>query len=613
MRRVPLAMMLCLSISLPVFAQSAQMGISRADRNAQKLRIDGVHYRAAVWEKEKITEFENEFTNQGGLVYVYFTNTSDQPVSLKFFRINNKDASYWRLNHFLAWDRVYDRNVPPGASGVWELNGVTPDFAEGKAFKFSMVEQSGRTAARVESTLAQDPARISFIRVLPGMDKLEIHLRNAGKKPLKIEGLELSGATASSVEWTGDTVDGPGHAIASVTLSQPVAPATLLIARVAVSGDGEKRLVCGHRRAFADVFPIGSWNSDEENLPTLRSLHIDTGVNGGKKTNKFFSELAPKLGHNAIVHTEVPTEVETVHEFSGHPNVLCFGLADEPDWSTPPNIMLQCDQMVRKYDSTKPTFLTLCRNIKFFEYAPIADIACQDHYSVTAPSSSKWPKPYGTRLEETAWYTADLKAAAEPRPIWIWTQGIAGWGERPKRTVPTPDELAAQLVLNLGRGAKGILWFNYDRKAAEKYPDAVEAMRGWGRVMSVLREDFLACEPSVVAVKAPDQVDAALLLGRGRALLCLTNTDYDIHPEAYPFREKTNVKISADLPAWLSPADAFAVTPEGIRPVELDAGRGGATVKLDRLKACEIILITSDPNDRARCENAYNEALGREK
>ena len=206
-----------------------------------------------------------------------------------------------------------------------------------------------------------------------------------------------------------------------------------------------------------------------------------------------------------------------------------------------------------------------------------------------------------------------MKAAAEPRPIWIWTQGIAGWGERPKRTVPTPDELAAQLVLNLGRGAKGILWFNFDRKAAEKYPDAVEAMRGWGRVMSVLREDFLACEPSVMAVKAPDQVDTALLLGRGRALLCLTNTDYDIHPEAYPFREKTNVKISADLPAWLSPADAFAVTPEGIHPVELDAGRGGATVKLDRLKACEIILITADANDRARCENAYNEALGREK
>lgn len=30
-----------------------------------------------------------------------------------------------------------------------------------------------------------------------------------------------------------------------------------------------------------------------------------------------------------------------------------------------------------------------------------------------------------TRLEETAYYTRDLKYAAEPKLIWVWTQGIA--------------------------------------------------------------------------------------------------------------------------------------------------------------------------------------------
>lgn len=163
------------------------------------------------------------------------------------------------------------------------------------------------------------------------------------------------------------------------------------------------------------------------------------------------------------------------------------------------------------------------------------------------------------------------------------------------------------------RRGTGIIWFDYQKAEVEQVPDVVETMRGWGRVMSVLRTNFLACEPFVVSVKAPDQVDAALLLGRDRALLCLTGTDYDLHPDAYVFQEKLNVKITAELPGRFSSADAFAVTPEGIRPAELDKEQGGATVTLDSLKVCEIIVATTDANDHARCEQAYNKAVTREK
>ncbi len=119
--------------------------------------------------------------------------------------------------------------------------------------------------------------------------------RKPGKDPLKLEGIDLSGASAASVSWIGDTVEGPGHAIAAVTLSQPVAPSTMLIVRVAVADGGEKRTGCGHRRAFANVFPIGVWQSDEEILPAPDSMRIDTGVapGGAKKTDKFFTDLTP--------------------------------------------------------------------------------------------------------------------------------------------------------------------------------------------------------------------------------------------------------------------------------------------------------------------------------
>ena len=612
MRRLICLTAFVLVVSSTALAQSAQIGMKGPERGAQKLRIDAVQYRPAVFDTKQIRESESDHLNKGGLIYVYYTNVSDQPVHFYFYRLNGKDTSYWRLNGFVAWDRNYGNTVAPGQSGVWEINGITDDFAPGKPCKFALIDRKEGVAGKVETTLEADPVQITHIRVLPGMKELEVHVRNAGGDKVQLGALEIAGAQVAACDWVGQELPGPGHAIAHVTLAAAAAPASMLIVKIPVTGGGPDRTVCGHRRAFEDVFPIGSWNSAEENLPALRRMHIDTGVSGGKKTDKFFAELAPKYGHNAIVHTEVPTEVDTLREFTGNPNVVCWGLADEPDWSTPPNVMLMCEQMVRKYDSTKPSFVTLCRNIKFFEYAPITDIACQDHYCVTAPSSSIWKKFYGTRLEETQIYTRDLKRAAEPHPIWVWTQGIAGWGERPKRTVPTPDELAGQLVLNLGQGAKGILWFNYGKKEADKFPDAVDAMRMWGRVMCLLRQDFLASDPALMDVKAPEKIDVAPLATRDKLLLCLFNTDYDVDPQAYPWREKKDVKIAVELPSWIDPTAALRITPEGVVPADLKVSGRNATVSMDSLRVCDIVMLPNDPAAKEKLDAAFKQIVADE-
>ena len=53
-----------------------------AARAADALRVDYVAYRQAKCEEEKVVEPENERPNQGGLVSVYFTNVSDEPIRL---------------------------------------------------------------------------------------------------------------------------------------------------------------------------------------------------------------------------------------------------------------------------------------------------------------------------------------------------------------------------------------------------------------------------------------------------------------------------------------------------------------------------------------------------
>lgn len=615
MSRMPFMTMLFVGLALvgkPALAQTPQVGADAEAGSSGQLRVEYVHYRPARWEKDRIAEMENEYPNRGGLVYVYFRNVSDKDADLRFWRANGQDESYWRMNHFVSWDRVLTERLRPGELSILEINAVTDDFGPGKPFRFAYVDGSWRPAMHYEGTLAEDYVQISCIRVLPGMQALEVHVRHTGAEKLRVSGVGVVGRVAAKTDWVGQALDGPGNAIARVTLDQPLSSAQWLVLSVVVESVGKPRTVYAHRRAFEDAFPIGVWSGDSDTYELIRRLHIDTLVKGGNKSDPFYGEVAARYGFRTIVSTGLPVNVDVVRDLGDHPSVLCWMLQDEPDWTTPANVMLFVDETVRSYNATKPTFITLCRNIKFFEYAPISDIPCQDHYSVTAPSSSKWPKPYGTRLEETAWYTRDLKYASEPKPIWVWSQAIADWDERPRRPVPTPNELAAQLILNLGRGAKGILWFNYDHTVAEKYPDVREAMRQWGRVMVLLRDDFLGSETAALDVTAPEKVDVAPLVTWDKLLLCVTNTDYEIHPEAYPFVTKENVEVSVPLPGWIEPAAALLISPDGVEALPCKVSRGKATVTLLKLEACAVIVLPNSADAETRYQAAYQAALAEE-
>lgn len=602
-------LLIFIGLSSYTFAQTAQLGAKLEGNSSMRLEIEKVIYRPAEWEKEKIKEFESDIVNKGGLVHIYYRNISNEPVQIRYWRWNRKDRSYWVLNHFIAWDRFMNQTVSPGELGVLEINAVSEDFSQGNPFSIQFIDRDSRLCGKAEGTLTPEPLRITYIHVLPGMQEIEVFLRNFSKDTYTIENLLFSPGTDLSTDWNIKEIASNGLGIATVRLSQPLSLGSDFIIGVQISHKNSKTMCFAHRRAFEDFFPIGVWTNSPETYETLFNLHIDTMVEGGKKDSSFFTEIAPKYGFRAMVHTGVPLNVDIVREFSGHPQVICWMLQDEPDWSIPANIMFYTNQQLCQYDKTKPTFITLCRNIKFFEYASICDIPCQDHYSVTAPSSSKWPKPYGTRLEETAYYTHDLKIASEPKPIWVWSQAIADWGERPKRPVPTPEELGAQLILNLGRGAKGILWFNHDKNVAKKYPELEQAMQGWGRVMSILRNYFLSSDTISFNGSAPENVDIAPLQGRDFMILCITNLDYEIHPEAYPFKEKKNLKITINIP--FQGHSLFEIRPQGITELKADWGKETSFV-LPELKSETIIFIHAQPDIGKQLKSQWDEIISRE-
>jgi len=602
----------CLCLIPPIPAQEQPDEAKQGRGKAAPLRFDYVGYRAARWEQEKVMEPQNERPNRGGLANVYFTNVSEKPVSLRFWRLNGEDASYYRLGGFIAWDRLLKGTIAPGEMTVLEIDGISEDFAPGKPFRFGYVGHDWRSKGTVRSVLKEDTAEISYIRVLPGMKEVEIHVRHTGEETIGLESVEIVGVETKNERWRTRKLAGPSHAIARLETESPITPSQLLIVKLTVKSGDRTREVYAHRRAFEDWFPIGTWSSEPDKLTILRHHHIETIIKGGRADDPFYSKDAERYGLRTIVPVGVTPDVDTIRSLGAHPVVACWMLTDEPDWSDTPTAILMSDTITRQYNSTKPTFVTLCRNVKFFEYASIVDIPCMDHYSVTAPSSSRWPKPYGTRLEETAYYTRDLKAASEPKPIWIWSQGIASWEERPKRPVPTPDEFAAQLILNLGRGAKGILWFNFELDMGEKYPDTRDAIRNWGRVLRVMRDDLIGSEPVDAKVQAPSKVDVAPLVAWDKLILAVTNLDYEISDTAYPWRAAKNVNMSVDLPEWIHPEMALVVAPEGIKPLPVRVSSGRVEVPIGDLKVCQLVVLCNDANDLRRYEERYQQALADE-
>ncbi|MCX8065209.1 MAG: hypothetical protein N3G21_08565 [Candidatus Hydrogenedentes bacterium] len=595
------------------YAQTAQLGADLKGKGNLRLSIEKIVYRPARWEFEKVREYESEIVNKGGVITIFYRNTSDSPLRIKYWRWNGKDRSHWVLNHFVAWDRYINQIIEPNQLGVLEINAITEDFAEGKKFLLQMIDEQSRLSGRIEGTLFESVYRITFIRVYPEMKKLLVFFKNFSGHQIKLGKLSLEGYEISSAKWNKSILDPKEMAICEVELSSSLTQGEWFIVSVGIEDNKGNLLdrIYSHRRAFVDEFPIGVWTGTPETYESLYNLHIDTLVEGDSKESPFFKEIAPKYGFRAMVHTGVPTYVERVKEFSGHPHVVCWMIQDEPDWSIPSNLVFSAYEQLVRYDKTKPTFITLCRNIKFFEYAPICDIPCQDHYSVTAPSSSIWPKPYGTRLEETAYYTRDLKLASEPKPIWVWSQAIASWGERPKRPVPTPEELSAQLVLNLGRGAKGILWFNHEKKVAERYPELEREMQGWGRVMSLLKDLFLSSEPVDFVGDVDDKkVDVAPLEGINFMILCITNLDYEIHPEAYPFKEKQNIRMS--LKTLLPIKTAFEIAPSGLKELNILTKKESVEINFPKLHSASVVLLHSEDIRNSLIQN-WKEILEKEK
>ncbi len=163
MTRLTAITLLLLSMNL-LCAQTLQKGANPKAKGVKRLRFDYLDYRPARYEREKVFEPQDEQPNKGGIVRLYYTNDSDKPVSLSFWRLNGEDESFWKLSPGLAWSRMLADPLAPGESGVLEFDGTSEDFAAGQKFEFVWIEREASSplgSSRQPSKRTRHRSRLS--------------------------------------------------------------------------------------------------------------------------------------------------------------------------------------------------------------------------------------------------------------------------------------------------------------------------------------------------------------------------------------------------------------------------------------------------------------------
>ena len=592
---------------------SAQGEGSDLKNDRPPLEIRYMAYRPAVWEEKELMEEVNERRNKGGLVFVYYTNTSDNPVHLREWFMNGREAGNYRLAYDIAWDRSYSETIQPGQTAVTEICGVSEDFQTGKSANFGILGRNWLPVALQTGSFQEEEVRISSMVIDSSLKKITLHIRNLTGKPFRIRSVSVEGRE-KELQWlSSDHLEGNGHVVAQLGLRDSLAAGEPVIAKLELEEEGKISSVYSHRNAYADYFPNGTWGIKEEQYEDAQRHHLNTMVRGGRSTDPFFSSDFLSTGLKAMPHTGIYPNVEMIRDLEDHPAVACWYLQDEPDWNKTPQLVMACNTMTRQLSVKKPTLLTLCRNVKFFEFAFIPDIPVHDHYSVTAPTTSKWPHEYGTRLEETGYYTADLKHASEPKPVWAWTQGLHLWDERPKLPLPSPDELGAQLFFNLGRGAKGNLWFTFRENAGRMYPETRKALQVCSRLIRLLEKDLLHSDPYHGARYASTAIDVAPLISADKMILFLTNTDYEIRDTAYRWNDARDVEIRLEIPDWFVPEEAFEVDPHaGINNISWSQGQKEISFLIPEIHMGKVLVFSRQAGTAEEYSKRFSSLLQRE-
>ncbi len=564
----------------------------------------------------KVLEMAPSLRQLGGTFWVYLYNTKRRPENISALSLNNQPLEALSNGRGVNWFRVEPEPIPVNGLTLLIIN-LQASLLQRAPLRLELI-LSGKE--RVVYELMPEPSPLTLAYAFLEGRTLKVVVRNDDpERAWTIERLRISGRTLRF--RTPLTLLEPGElTFLTATLPTQPLPYQSLPLQVDARAERQTTMTGGLVRPLVRHFPLGAWRTqvweDNDEMERWLTRGFDTFVmsasNDPSETERrAFEQACPQKGVKALVFSGFPRPATRfIERHKENPHIITYMIKDEPDWAEPeqfdgwhlPTLCERVAKVFRDRAITPPVYLNLARSRRFGEFATIPDIACYDAYRVGAPMPDLSPHKWGNRLELAGTYTEDLRANCEPLPFWVWAQGAHTWDERVwvdgqlGRACPTPEEIRTQLWFQLGRGAKGVLWFiGFDEAAFRRYytraedlpqfkhlpeaerarlveqfvahgREAFEEQARLNRFLQPLRERLLTMDwqPNggrVVSATNPQKLDVSVLVGERALAVWLTNYDYEMTPQAYRFKAQKAIEVLIFLPRWLNPKRAIFRAP----------------------------------------------------
>lgn len=447
----------------------------------------------------------NDVLEDGGTVFIIFKNNSAQAIEIpkESIRLMSNGSltplpELENSSRSVGWCRLWPQNVEnngfleAGGRMFLSINfsGKNPLFREGDVLKGGIQLTQDHFLAFPEEPLVTPDLRIGS--VVPGRDwkSMSLFMRNTGTKDIRLSDVLVNGNLVTNAQIIGADIVAGGVGIIKVPFNGSMKGEINMDIMVFANEGGSDISVGYPLRMLTEAWiPIGTWESklaDQDNTTILemRNLLIDVYWKAPFSDNQ--RALYDKFHISSVASAN--NESQAVAR-ENNPSFMVWQCGEEPELSGIRGSDILQKTMINWAEKNHPTYLNLCENRRYVNFAHINEIICMDHYGIDASTNftSGWD-PDGSGffysslngLHAVMDMADQLKDNTEPQRMWVWSQlAFDGWNAKPFGNY-------WQAWAQIGAGAKGLLWFvmkeNYTNTNASLVASAKRFTREFSQV-----------------------------------------------------------------------------------------------------------------------------------
>jgi len=551
---------------------------------------------------------QGEKPEHGGMIYGYFISPSTSIADT--ILINGLPAD--PILNQIKWCEIVNPNLVAGEIGILRCSSYSINFDVGYPIDIQ-VKAGSEELWHISTTLPAPSLSPSYITPNIEGDEILVHVRNDGDARFTVNGLLIDGVDVSNFIVIDNPLIRPGE-IATIHVPQcDSVPYGVWKVFTVKGADGKNQVsVSRSLRLFPPVFPLGDWNASGDDIfQDMGNLqnYLDMGINmfiyypSPSNPPEVVLPLAEEKNFYVFTHEGNPDSyfIDFIQNWGYHPRLLANAVSGEGEFGDEPSNVLAKLQFQRTlWTDPKPMWIYNACSYSFPSWGSLADYSGMDHYCVWAPKCNtlNWPYFEWDFINFAAIYSEEIKLAAEPRPVWNWTQS-ANLNFR----CVTRDEIRAQWYQVLSRGSKALLWFQYTLSTPGDCPNSYDELRVLAHELASLKTILLEGEmtsPGTVVTTNEENLDVTATVSPKGMIIFLADYSYGNGILnilfGYSWKERNNLVFDVMPPEGFEPMQFLLVDDEN--QIELEWQKLSDNhwrFTLPSFKAAAAILVVPEP------------------